>query len=104
MKTKLLFLLIIFIILVIFPNFAFAREPKLIKKLNSAFSQIENWLITLSTPAAAVAIGTGIFIKKFSFGDEERLRIGKKIIRNSLFSYAFILCIDLILATIKSLT
>ena len=42
-------------------------------------------------------------MKKFSFGDEERIRIGKKIIRGSLFSYAFILAIDLILATIELL-
>ena len=35
-------------------------------------------------------------MKKFSFGDEERIRMGKKIIKGSLFSYAFILAIDLI--------
>ncbi len=71
--------------------------------MNSAFSEIEKWIIKLSTPAAAVAVGSGIFMKKFSFGDEERIRTGKKIIRNSLFSYAFILAIDLILSAIKSL-
>ena len=42
-------------------------------------------------------------MKKFSFGDEERLRTGKRLIRGSLFSYAFILCIDLILSAIKLL-
>ena len=51
----------------------------------------------------AVAVGTGVFMKKFSFGDEERIRLGKKIIKGSLFSYAFILAIDLILSAIKSL-
>ena len=53
--------------------------------------------------AAAVAVGTGVFMRKFSFGDEERIRMGKKIIKGSLFSYAFILAIDLILSAIKSL-
>ena len=81
----------------------FAATPKLVSKLESAFSNIESWILKLSTPAAAVAVGTGIFMKKFSFGDEERIRTGKKIIRSSLFSYAFILAIDLILAAIKSL-
>lgn len=42
-------------------------------------------------------------MKKFSFGDEERIRVGKKVIRGSLFSYAFILAIDLILGTIELL-
>ena len=78
-------------------------EPELIKKLNSAFENIKDWLIKLSTPAAAVAVGTGIFMKKFSFGDEERIRTGKKLIKSSLFSYAFILAINLILSTIESL-
>ena len=48
-------------------------------------------------------MGSGVFIKKFSFGDEERIRLGKKLIKGSLFSYAFILAIDLILSAIKSL-
>lgn len=42
-------------------------------------------------------------MKKFSFGDEERMRIGKKLIKSTLFSYAFILAVDLILSAIKSL-
>ena len=82
---------------------ALAATPKLVSKLESAFSDIEGWILKLSTPAAAVAVGTGIFMKKFSVGDVQRIRTGKKIIRSSLFSYAFILAIDLILAAIKSL-
>ena len=104
MKKKLLTLFLIYILLFyIFPTASFASDPKLISKLESAFSKIEDWLIKLATPAAAVAVGTGVFMKKFSFGDEEKIRTGKKIIRSSLFSYAFILAIDLILSAIKSL-
>lgn len=100
-----LFLLILFIFLFIPYSFAglFDSTPQLVSKLNDAFQSIEKWLITLSTPAAAVAVGVGVFMKKFSFGDEERIRIAKKLIRGSLFSYAFILAIDLILSAIKSL-
>ena len=92
------------ILFFIFGNSCFALgEPKLISKINSAFENIESWLLKLSTPAAAVAVGTGVFMKKFSFGDEERIRMGKKIIKGYLFSYAFILAIDLLLSAIKSL-
>lgn len=42
-------------------------------------------------------------MKKFSFGDEEKIRMGKKLIKGSLFSYGFILAINLILSAIKSL-
>ena len=57
----------------------------------------------MATPAAAVAVAAGVFMKKFSFGDEERMRIGKKLIRTSLISYALILVIDLVLSTIQNL-
>ena len=42
-------------------------------------------------------------MKKFSFGDEERVVSGKKLIRSTLFSYAFILSVDLVLKAIQSL-
>lgn len=92
-----------FIFLFSFSKVSFCAYPKLVSTLTSAFEAIEGWLIKISTPAAAVAVGTGIFMKKFSFGDEERLRMGRKIIRGSLFSYAFLLSIDLILSTINLL-
>lgn len=104
MKRKLFFIILfILLFLFIFTSETLAADPKLITTIKKAFEQIEGWIIKLSTPAAAVAVGTGIFMKKFSFGDEERIRVGKKLIRNSLFSYAFILAIDLILAAIKAL-
>ncbi len=78
-------------------------DPQIVTKINSAFESIEGWIIKISTPAAAVAVGSGVFMRKFSFGDEEKIRTGKKIIKGSLFSYAFILAIDLILSAIKSL-
>lgn len=101
------FFILLFISLFTLSNNSFAalfdNTPKLVSKLDDAFLSIEKWLLTLSTPSAAVAVGVGVFMKKFSFGDEERIRISKKLIRGSLFSYAFILAIDLILSAINSL-
>ncbi len=101
---KIIFILfiIIFIISILSP-LAFCATPKLVNKLEDAFSDIAEWIIKLATPAAAVAVGIGVFMKKFSFGDEERIRTAKKLIRGSLFSYAFILAIQLILSAIESL-
>lgn len=86
-----------------FISISYASYPSLISKIMNAFKKIKSWLLAISTPAAAVAISTGLFIKKFSFGDEEKIRTGKNIIRGSLFSYAFILLLDLILSTIEGL-
>lgn len=109
MKKKLfyriIFIFFITLFFILYFNqicFAFG-EPKLVSKINSAFETIEEWFLKISTPAAAVAVGTGVFMKKFSFGDEEKIRTGKKLIKGSLFSYAFILAIDLILSTIRTL-
>ena len=107
-KIKFLFIYNILLIITFILIFnasckASGNSPELIGKLSAALEQIENWLLMLATPAAAVAVGVGVFMKKFSFGDEERIRIAKKLIRGSLFSYGFILAINLILSTIKSL-
>ena len=42
-------------------------------------------------------------MKKFSFGDEEKIRTSKRLIRCALFSYGFILCVDLVLSLIETL-
>lgn len=97
------FIFYIAIFIIFLPNFSYAAYPKLISTINNSFTKIKDWIITVATPAAAVAVGTGVLMKKFSFGDEEKIRTGKRLIRGSLFSYAFILAIDLILATIKLL-
>ena len=80
-----------------------AGTPKLVSTMEKAFSNIESWLIKLATPMAAVAVGSGLFMQKFSFGDEEKIRTGKKLVKTALFSYAFILAIDLVLSAIQSL-
>ncbi len=104
-KKFLLFIVFMFFIfLCFFGSTSLAwGDPEIVGKINSAFENIKGWLLKIATPAAAVAVGTGVFMKKFSFGDEEKIRTGKKLINGSLFSYAFILATDLILSAIKSL-
>ena len=109
MKRRVMFFWGCFIFMFLLFLFCFSSscfaigDPKIVSKLQSGFEDIEGWILKLATPAAAVAVGTGIFMRKFSFGDEERIRLGKKLVRNSLFSYGFLLAIDLILSAIKSL-
>lgn len=97
------FIVISFIILLILSSTCFAAAPKLITNLEKNLDTIKDWIIRIATPAAAVAIGSGVLMKKFSFGDEERVVQGKKLIRSTLFSYAFILSVDLVLKAIQSL-
>lgn len=74
-----------------------ATTPTLVNKLNSAFKKIQEYLVKLATPAAGVAIASGVFMRKLSFGNEEKMIIGKKVIINAIVSYGIIISIDLIL-------
>ncbi len=108
-RKKYFFIKFIIIFSVILINFIFinvslgAGTPKLVNTLEKAFQNIESWLIKLATPMAAVAVGSGLFMQKFSLGDEEKIRTGKKLVKTALFSYIFILAIDLVLSAIQSL-
>lgn len=98
---KILILTLIFTF--IFASVSFGATQKIVSRIEKALETISDWIVKLATPAAAVAIGSGLLIKKFSFGDEERIMVGKKIIRSTIFSYAFILVIDLVLDAIKNI-
>lgn len=89
--------------MLLFSSVCFGATQKIVSRIEKALETISDWIVKIATPAAAVAIGSGLLIKKFSFGDEERIMTGKKIIRSAIFSYAFILVIDLVLDAIKSI-
>ncbi|MBR6252586.1 MAG: hypothetical protein IKR04_01940 [Clostridia bacterium] len=73
MLKRIIFLLTAILILVFSLSVVWAADTKLAKKIDAGLTQIKKWLIQIATPAAAVAIGTGVLMKKFSFGDEERI-------------------------------
>ncbi|MCI9365811.1 MAG: hypothetical protein HFJ54_04355 [Clostridia bacterium] len=99
-----LFVIFIFVIIIFsFGSNSFAAYPKLVNRILSAFENIKGYLIALATPVAAVAIASGFLMQKFSFGDEERIRNGKKLIRTSVISYTFILTLDLVINLIQTL-
>lgn len=80
-----------------------ASDPTLVNKINSALKKLQAYLVKFATPAAGVAIASGVLMRKFSFGNEEKMAIGKKVIINAIIGYAIVLSIDLILKFIDSL-
>lgn len=104
LKNKIFIIVVLFLILFLtISNNCFAVDPKLITKLKSAFEKIEGYILRLATPVAAVSVGVGALMKKFSFGDEEKIRTGKNLIRGSIISYIVILLTDMILSLINTL-
>ena len=105
-KKNYLFIFFISFFLIFYFNLSTisnAAYPALISTIFNAFDKIKSWLIRLATPAAAVAVGTGLFMQKFSFCDKEKIRTGKNLVKGSIFSYAFILLLDLILSAVQGL-
>ncbi len=104
--TKLLILLIIISILTFFvlniTTYAGAN-PAFIQTTSQAFEKIQKYIVRIATPISAVSLGVGLLMRKFSFGEEERIRTAKKIIRGTLVSYALILSVDLILELVKTI-
>lgn len=103
-NNKKIFGVIMIIMLLFSTTFVFAATtPTLVTKLNSALKKILDYLEKLSTPAAGVAIATGVMIRKLSSGDEEKMVIGKRVIINSIVGYLIIQLIDLILKFIEGI-
>ncbi|MBR6688619.1 MAG: hypothetical protein IKL68_01215 [Clostridia bacterium] len=83
--------------------YAASSTPTLINKLNTGLKKILEYLEKLATPAAGVAIATGVMIRKLSFGDEEKLILGKRTIINAIVGYLTIQLIDLIIKFIEEI-
>ncbi len=97
-KFSIIFCIIFFSFIYIVNNYATTeKNPLLVNKFKKAFEKIQEYLILIATPAAGVAICTGLLMRKFSFGDEERVRTAKKLIRGTIIAYALIISTKLIL-------
>lgn len=103
-KKIICIMVVIFVFLISINNiYAAASTPTLINKLNTALKKILTYLEKLATPAAGVAIATGVMIRKLSFGDEEKLILGKRTIINAIIGYLLIQLIDLIIKFIEEI-
>ena len=97
-KFTIMFLIIFLSFIYIVNTYATTeKSPLLVNKFKKAFEKIQEYLILIATPAAGVAICTGLLMRKFSFGDEERVRTAKKLIRGTIIAYALIISTQLIL-------
>ena len=103
MKKKVAVIIPAFCVLITTVSFAAAATyPTIMSNLSTALTKIQAWLVTIATPAAAIGVITGVLIKKFSFGDTERMLTGRRLIRSCFVSYGMVVGIDLILKAITT--
>lgn len=104
-RKKFLLFYTIFVAVVffcMFSNISFAADPKLVTTLTGAFTKLEGYIVKVATSFAAVAIATGLLMRKFSLGDEKKIYRANNLIKGSITSYVLIICIDLILSLITT--
>lgn len=104
-RKKLLWIYTGFVSIIFFcalSNVAFAADPKLVTTLTGAFTKLEGYIVKIATSFAAVAIATGLLMRKFSLGDEKKIYRANNLIKGSITSYVLIICIDLILSLITT--
>ena len=102
-KNKIIKFIYIFLFIILISNYVYGADPTLVTKINSAFKKILTYLQKISTPIAGVTIATGVIMRKLSFGDDEKMIKGKKVIINAIIGYAIIISIDLIIKFIEAL-
>lgn len=106
MKQKKFLLFYTFFVSIVFfcvlENTVFAADPKLVSTLTGAFTKIESYIVKIATSFAAVAVATGLLMRKFSLGDEKKIYRANCLIKGSITSYVMIICIDLILSLIDN--
>ena len=96
-------MVILFCVLIVTVSFGATSYPTIMNNLKSALNKIQEWMVAIATPAAAIGVITGVLIKKFSFGDTERMLVGRRLIRSCFVSYGMVVGIDLILKAITTL-
>ena len=102
MKKKSAVMILLFCVLIVTVSFGATSYPTIMNNLKSALNKIQEWLVAIATPAAAIGVITGVLIKKFSFGDTERMMVGRRLIRSCFFSYGMVVGIDLLLKAITT--
>jgi hypothetical protein len=65
---------------------AMTTATKLFTKASIFLDEIANGLLYVSMGAAVVAIATGVLMKKFSMGKQDKIETGNRIIRETIIA------------------
>jgi hypothetical protein len=75
---------------VVFGAFAISSNAGIFDKANTFLKEIQDGLLLVSTVAAIVGVSTGVLMKKFSMGKQDKIETGNRIIRETLIAVAMI--------------
>lgn len=50
-------------------------------------NDVKYYILTISTVAVSVGVGSGVLMKKFSLGKQDKMELGNKIIKDSIIGW-----------------
>ena len=76
-------------------NVAFAGD--LFGNAGQLLNDVYGKFVAMSTAAAGVGVGTGVFMKKLSLGKQDKIELGNKVVKDSIIGWATLNALGLIL-------
>ena len=70
--------------------------------IDDGMAKIQGLMFKFSTGAVVIAVGCGVFIKKFSMGKQDKIELGNKLIRDSIIGFIVLNAMPIIATTIQN--
>lgn len=101
----------VIIAIALMSNFSFADvdgefadvggESQLETTIDDGMAKIQGLMFKFSTGAVVIAVGCGVFIKKFSMGKQDKIELGNKLIRDSIIGFIVLNAMPIIATTVQ---
>lgn len=89
-------------ILFVTASIAFAGD--LMGNASQLLNDVYLKFVGMSTAAAGVGVGTGVFMKKLSMGKQDKIELGNKVTKDSIIGWATLNALGLILNFVSAYT
>jgi hypothetical protein len=83
-------------------NIAFAGD--LFTNASQLLNDVYLKFVAMSTAAAGVGVGTGVFMKKLSLGKQDKIELGNRIVKDSIIGWMTLNALGIILTFVGNYT
>ena len=77
------------------------QDDAIADTVDSGMAKIQSLMFKFSTGAVVIAVGCGVFIKKFSMGKQDKIELGNKLIRDSIIGFVVLNAMPIIATTVQ---
>lgn len=106
LKNVLVVFSYVIIAIALMSSFSFAEdgnyEDGIDQVVSDGMEKVQSLMFKFSTGAVVIAVGCGVFIKKFSMGKQDKIELGNKLIRDSIIGFIVLNAMPIIATTVQS--